>query len=248
MDSLNRIFGFVNEAKRAKGKAMIPSHHQKNGPKKNFGTGKKNRYDHDHGYIGMKEESKMPEKPKPKDMTIYPEGHGGLRTRFPVSQEKWNERKKFPRGKPKPGMVSKKIGEGVVSEVRKPKHTRRVLLDPKTGEKIVWDENLGRLDQYKERGAFRKKRVEDSTEIITVLSILKEAYQDDLISEEAFLTIADPIVRSLTEKKRPQVPMDQGRERNLISKKKDINLSKKKKLPKLTDKDKEPPSKDETPW
>jgi hypothetical protein len=39
----------------------------------------------------------------------------------------------------------------------------------------------------------------ESSEIVTVLSILKEAYQDDLISEEAFLAIADPILRSLME-------------------------------------------------
>jgi hypothetical protein len=39
----------------------------------------------------------------------------------------------------------------------------------------------------------------ESSEIVTVLSILKEAYQDDLISEEAFLAIADPIMRSLME-------------------------------------------------
>jgi len=37
----------------------------------------------------------------------------------------------------------------------------------------------------------------ESSEIVTVLSILKEAYQDELISEEAFLAIADPIMRSL---------------------------------------------------
>jgi hypothetical protein len=37
----------------------------------------------------------------------------------------------------------------------------------------------------------------ESSEIVTVLSILKEAYQDELISEEAFLAIADPILRSL---------------------------------------------------
>jgi hypothetical protein len=43
----------------------------------------------------------------------------------------------------------------------------------------------------------RKKKVNASTEIIQVLDLLKEAYQDELISEEAFLAIADPIMRSL---------------------------------------------------
>jgi hypothetical protein len=52
----------------------------------------------------------------------------------------------------------------------------------------------GRLDAQD----FKMLRGE-SSEIVTVLSILKEAYQDDLISEEAFLAIADPIMRSLME-------------------------------------------------
>jgi hypothetical protein len=43
------------------------------------------------------------------------------------------------------------------------------------------------------------KRVNASTEIVGILSLLKEAYQDELISEEAFLAIADPIMRSLLE-------------------------------------------------
>ena len=52
----------------------------------------------------------------------------------------------------------------------------------------------GRLDKED----FKMLRGE-SSEIVTVLSILKEAYQDELISEEAFLAIADPIMRSLLE-------------------------------------------------
>lgn len=43
---------------------------------------------------------------------------------------------------------------------------------------------------------FRMLRGE-SKEVITILNLLKEAYQDELISEEAFLAIADPILRSL---------------------------------------------------
>ena len=47
----------------------------------------------------------------------------------------------------------------------------------------------------------RKKgrKVNASTEIVQVLGLLKEAYEDELISEEAFLAIADPIMRSLSE-------------------------------------------------
>lgn len=45
----------------------------------------------------------------------------------------------------------------------------------------------------------RGKRVNASTEIVQVLGLLKEAYEDELISEEAFLAIADPIMRSLSE-------------------------------------------------
>ena len=43
------------------------------------------------------------------------------------------------------------------------------------------------------------KKVNASTEIVQVLGLLKEAYEDELISEEAFLAIADPIMRSLSE-------------------------------------------------
>jgi hypothetical protein len=62
--------------------------------------------------------------------------------------------------------------------------------------------NQHKLDQDKDgiltTRDFKMLRGE-SSEIVTVLSILKEAYQDDLISEEAFLAIADPIMRSLME-------------------------------------------------
>lgn len=62
--------------------------------------------------------------------------------------------------------------------------------------------NQHRLDRNK-NGRLDKKDFKmlrgESSEIVTVLSILKEAYQDELISEEAFLAIADPIMRSLME-------------------------------------------------
>ena len=128
MDSLDRIFGFINEAKkRGKAKAMIPTHHEKKGDKKNFGTGKKNRYDHDHDSFGMKSESKIPvQKPPPK---------GG---------------KYKPKPPPKDIWIKRKIKEDVVQ----------------------------------------------------ILGLLKEAYEDELISEEAFLAIADPIIKSLAEGKK----------------------------------------------
>lgn len=97
MDSVNRIFNLVNEAKKGKGKAMIPSHHEKKGGEKTP-KGAENCYDHDH---------------KPKS----------------------------------------------------------------------------------------KKKVNASTEVVTILNLIKEAYQDELISEEAFLAIADPIMKSLTKSK-----------------------------------------------
>jgi hypothetical protein len=39
----------------------------------------------------------------------------------------------------------------------------------------------------------------ESKEVIAILDLIKEAYQEELISEEAFLAIADPILRSLME-------------------------------------------------
>jgi hypothetical protein len=51
------------------------------------------------------------------------------------------------------------------------------------------------LAEVRRRG--RKKKVNASTEIANILNLIKEAYQDELISEEAFLAIADPIMRSL---------------------------------------------------
>jgi hypothetical protein len=53
------------------------------------------------------------------------------------------------------------------------------------------------LAEVRRRG--RKKKVNASTEVANILNLIKEAYQDELISEEAFLAIADPIMRSLME-------------------------------------------------
>lgn len=47
--------------------------------------------------------------------------------------------------------------------------------------------------------AGKKKKVNASTEVVHILGIIKEAYEDELISEEAFLALADPIIRSLQE-------------------------------------------------
>ena len=113
MDSLDRIFGFINEAKKAKKKKGMVGPTPK---------GKANRYDHDS--FGMKAESKIPvQKPPPK---------GG---------------KYKPKPPPKDIWIKRKIKEDVVQ----------------------------------------------------ILGLLKEAYEDELISEEAFLAIADPIMRSLVE-------------------------------------------------
>lgn len=126
MDSINRIFGLVNEAKKSKGKgkAMIPTHKETPGGK-SVRTGKANPYDHDS--FGMNE--------------------------------------------------AKKSKKGLVG-------------------------NQHRLDKNKDGKLtdvdFKMLRGE-SKEIITILNLIKEAYQDDLISEEAFLAIADPILRSLME-------------------------------------------------
>lgn len=130
MDSVNRIFNLVNEAKKGKGKAMIPTHHQKKGGKKNFGTGKKNPYDHDH----VSEAKKLSK----KQMKIA-------------------------------GMAG----------------------DPK---------KIDSADLAALRAG--KKKVNASTEIANILNLIKEAYQDELISEEAFLAIADPIMRSLMEEEK----------------------------------------------
>lgn len=116
MDSLNRIFGLINEAKKAKNK--------KKGMVGPTPKGKANRYDS--GSFGMQAESS---------------------------------------------------------------HMKKRLI----GNQHKLDRNKnGRLDKKD----FKMLRGE-SSEIVTVLSILKEAYQDELISEEAFLAIADPIMRSL---------------------------------------------------
>ena len=57
------------------------------------------------------------------------------------------------------------------------------------------------LSKLRRMGRMGRKgrKVNASTEIVQVLGLLKEAYEDELISEEAFLAIADPIMRSLSE-------------------------------------------------
>lgn len=113
MNSLDRIFNSINEAKKAKSKAMIPSHSEKKGGQKSK-LGKSNVYDHDH---------KMEK------------GENGMQTESSHMKKK-----------------KKLIG---------------------------------------------KQR--ESKEIMSILDLIKEAYQEELISEEAFLAIADPILRSLME-------------------------------------------------
>jgi hypothetical protein len=134
MDSLNRIFASINEAKKAKksgkGKAMIPSHHEKKGGEETP-KGKKNPYDHDS--FGMRAESSH------------------------LS--------------PKQKKIAKVAGDPTKIDAA----------------------DLAALR------ARKKKKVNASTEIANILNLIKEAYQDELISEEAFLAIADPIVNSLME-------------------------------------------------
>jgi hypothetical protein len=83
---------------------------------------------------------------------------------------------------------------GMKAESRRlsPKQERLAALAGKPDEIDAAD-----LAEVRRRG--KKKKVNASTEIIQVLDLLKEAYQDELISEEAFLAIADPIMRSLME-------------------------------------------------
>jgi hypothetical protein len=54
------------------------------------------------------------------------------------------------------------------------------------------------------------KKVNASTEIANILNLIKEAYQDELISEEAFLAIADPILRSLMEELKYEGTPEEG--------------------------------------
>lgn len=62
-------------------------------------------------------------------------------------------------------------------------------------KKKIGDNDLSMLRKMGRKG----RKVNASTEIVQVLGLLKEAYEDELISEEAFLAIADPIMRSLSE-------------------------------------------------
>jgi hypothetical protein len=73
-------------------------------------------------------------------------------------------------------------------------------LSPKQQKIAAIAGNKKKVDA-KDLAMLRRKgrKVNASTEIVQVLGLLKEAYEDELISEEAFLAIADPIMRSLSE-------------------------------------------------
>jgi hypothetical protein len=174
MNSLDRIFNSINEARKAKGKAMIPSHAEKKGGEKSK-LGKDNPYDHDHK---VEEGNGKKNKPKPKPTAAEREAlvakHG----------EKVGNAMADQRGLPKKSMQTES------SHMKKKKKL--------IGKQAKLDRNKnGELDTED----FRMLRGE-SKEIIAILDLIKEAYQEELISEEAFLAIADPIMRSLIEKKK----------------------------------------------
>ena len=174
MNSLDRIFKSINEAKKAKGKAMIPSHAEKKGGEKSK-LGKANPYDHDHK---VDEGSGKKNKPKPKptaaERAALVAKHG----------EKVGNAMATQRGVPKKGMQTES------SHVKK----KKKLIGNQ--HKLDMDKN-GKLTA-KDFSMLRN----ESKEIIAILDLIKEAYQEELISEEAFLAIADPIMRSLIEKKK----------------------------------------------
>ncbi len=174
MNSLDRIFKSINEAKKAKGKAKIPSHAEKKGGEKSK-LGKANPYDHDHK---VEEGNGKKNKPKPKptaaERAALVAKHG----------EKVGNTMADRMNVPKKGMQTES------SHMKKKKKL--------IGKQTKLDRNKnGELDAED----FRMLRGE-SKEIIAILDLIKEAYQEELISEEAFLAIADPIMRSLIEKKK----------------------------------------------
>lgn len=158
MDSLNRIFASINEAKKKKKGMVGPT------PK-----GKANRYDHDS--FGMQKEAH--EYP---GMPFHQGEHDYAET------QKENRRQ-----------ARLKALKGVKKKPLSPKQ-RKIAGMAGNPNKI----DAADLAKLRKRG----KKVNASTEIAAILNIIKEAYEDDLISEEAFLTIADPVVKLLSEGKK----------------------------------------------
>ena len=160
MDSIQRIFGLVNEAKK-KGKSCIPSHSEKKGGKR-VRTGEDNPNDHDH---------KMSE--------------GKSTQRLEPQRLKRNQ-----------------YGKDIA--------TKRLMTTPSTTLAGMKDGGAQlkaaatRSQIARARGQAKANPVNASTEIANILNLIKEAYQDELISEEAFLAIADPILRSLMEEDTPE--------------------------------------------
>ena len=176
MNSINRIFGLVNEAKK-KSKSCIPSHREKKGGQ-TVRTGEDNPYDHDHK---VEEGNGKKNKPKPKPKLTAAE---------------------------REALVAKhgeQVGNAMANQRGLPKSMQNESSHMKKKKKKKLIGNQTKLDRNKngelDTEDFRMLRGE-SKEIIAILDLIKEAYQEELISEEAFLAIADPIMRSLIEKKK----------------------------------------------
>ena len=84
------------------------------------------------------------------------------------------------------------------SHMKKKKVSKKASKKSKKMKGMVGPTPKGAANRY-DHDSFGK--VNASTEIAHILNLIKEAYQDELISEEAFLAIADPILRSLMEVK-----------------------------------------------
>jgi len=115
-----------------------------------------------------------------------------------------------PKGKPKSkptaaeraALVAKhgeKVGNAMADRMNVPKKGMQTESSHMRNKKgLVGKQHKLDIDKNGKLTAkdFRMLRGE-SKEIIDILDLIKEAYQEELISEEAFLAIADPIIRSL---------------------------------------------------
>lgn len=163
MNSLNRIFNSINEAKKTKKKKGMVGPTPK---------GAANRYDHDS--FGKKNEEK---RYADYDSQLQGEYEAEENDKANRQLSRLDAMKKASKGKP---------------------------LSPKQRQiaKLAGNPNkIGAADLAKLRKMGRGKKINASTEVADILNTIKEAYESDLISEEAFIAIADPILKSLVEKK-----------------------------------------------
>ena len=91
--------------------------------------------------------------------------------------------------------------------MKKKKVSKKASKKSKKMKGMVGPTPKGAANRY-DHDSFGK--VNASTEIAHILNLIKEAYQDELISEEAFLAIADPILRSLMEEEHAKEPGYEG--------------------------------------